>query len=514
MGLFTMKMDLAKALGRFPRANDEANFEETWPLINKTRSFADKDDEKTKRENIIDNSFGHIQKIFTNQLVSVKGFQNIAKLPSGGKYVIFSDHHLTYNGHRHDYFRSFGNAKLYTYLLLTYFLKGYTLIENGDIEELVVLEPDLTHSKAISKLDPAKATDMNTLNTLRRRRRLDALNKIMDTFQTDTVSPYKFIAESFHKQNRYVRLTGNHDFDLHDDAFGNILREAFYPGLVINDFALVDSKALTRDYQAEFIITHGHQFDETCHPVFADKAGEIISECLSWAYEGADRIWRWNDETQGWATGSTTFNNTLVTGIPKNFDKSLIFNGLGAWGQLNDGRLACSDTKKVIEKESDVRAFFEEAQGHQIAWEYLSGATDYDRVCKVLNRTEFFKYRHMKEEYIRKRWVETFGPVPTRPKLVLGHSHEVRFNPVHNELQFNNMIPELFTDLYTYYFNTGSAGRFENLIWALEIEDNVPTIVSWSFKTGPNGTTPERRKYIASGVQSGNVLRGVVEMNF
>lgn len=512
--IFRIKRDLAKALARFPRTNDEDNFDEMWPLINDANDLAGNKDEKEKREKIVDNSFAHMQKIFNNELVSVQGFQNVAKLPSGGKYVIFSDHHLTHSGNRHDYFRSFGNSKLYTYLLLSYFIKGYTLIENGDIEDLLVLEPDLNNSKQIGKLNPAKADDLNTLNQLRRKRRLDAMHKIMDTFKHDEISPYKFIAESFHKQKRYIRLTGNHDFDLHDDAFGNILRDAFYPGLVINDFALIDSKAATRNYQAEFMITHGHQLDESCHPVFADKAGEVFSECLSWAYEGADRVWRWEDEARGWATGVSNFNNSLVTGNGMSSNIPVWSNAFDAWGRLENGRLDCSKTKKIIAKEEDVRGFFEEAQGHQIAWEYLNGNNDYDKVCRVLSRLEFFKYRHMKEEHIRSKWVETFPAVATRPKLVLGHSHEVRFNPVHHQIQMKNMLPEITKDLFPYYFNAGSAGRFENLIWALEIDDNVPTLVSWSFKNGPNGTDVERRKYIASGVSSENVLRGVVEMDF
>jgi hypothetical protein len=328
----------------------------------------------------------------------------------------------------------------------------------------------------------------------------------MDTFTKDTVSPYKFIASSFLKQNHYIRITGNHDYDLHDDAFGNILRDAFYPGLVLYDVALINSKSAGSQYQAEYIITHGHQLDESCHPLFADKAGEIFSECLSWAYEGADRVWRWNDETMGWARGTSWLNNTLVTGIPEQSDISVWLNGFSAWTKLNNGQLSCSDTKKVISKEKDVRGFFEEAQGHQIAWEYLNGTGDYDKVCRVLSKLEFFKYRHMKEEYIRTKWIKNFGAEVIRPKLVLGHSHEVRFNPVHQNGGAN--------ELFNWYFNTGSAGRFENLIWGLEIENNVPTLVSWSFKEGPNGTVPERRRYTPSGVSTGNLLRGIIEMDF
>lgn len=514
MSIFTIKRDLAKALARFPNTNDEANFNEMWPLINAANDLAADKDEKEKRENIVDNTYGHMLKIFNNELVTVPGFQNIAKLPSGGKYVIFSDFHISHSGNRHDYFRRFGNARLYALSLLGYYLKGYTLIENGDVEDLLVLEPNLTDSKAMGKLDPKKAADLDQLNSIRRRRRLDVMHRIMDTFTNDEVSPYKFISESFHKQKRYIRLTGNHDFDLHDDAFGNILREAFYPGLTIHDFALIDSKAATRNYQAEYMITHGHQLDETCHPLFADKAGEVFSECLSWAYEGADRIWKWSDDAKGWAEGSVCFNNSLVTGIPRTSNIDVTMNALDAWGSREDGHIDCSKTSKIIPHVEDVRGFFEEAQGHQIAWEYFSGNNDYDRICHVLNRTEFFKYRHLKEEQLRSRWVETFGPVSTRPKLVLGHSHEVRFNPMHHEIKMNNLLPEIYKDPFTYYFNCGSAGRFENLIWALEIEDNVPRLVSWSFKEGPNGTTAQRHLYLTSGANTENVLRGVVNNDY
>ena len=47
-----------------------------------------------------------------------------------------------------------------------------------------------------------------------------------------------------------------------------------------------------------------------------------------------------------------------------------------------------------------------------------------------------------------------------------------------------------------HYLNSGAAGRFENLIWGVEIIDGVAQVVAWHRPGGPqSGEAPERRTY-------------------
>ena len=72
------------------------------------------------------------------------------------------------------------------------------------------------------------------------------------------------------------------------------------------------------------LIGHGHHFDTASTPLYAPEIGEMLSECLGWAYEGADRVWRWGngDGVEEWAGGGEAFNNTLVTDEPDPYQLS------------------------------------------------------------------------------------------------------------------------------------------------------------------------------------------------
>jgi hypothetical protein len=92
---------------------------------------------------------------------------------------------------------------------------------------------------------------------------------------------------------------------------------------------------------------------------------------------------------------------------------------------------------------------------------------------------ETFKLRHMDEpklceEYERKYLARNTGkPIPT---LVIGHTHEPRRRATFTEGTTVNIVD--------YYLNSGAAGRFENLIWCVEIEGSTDRIVSWSRING------------------------------
>ncbi len=69
---------------------------------------------------------------------------------------------------------------------------------------------------------------------------------------------------------------------------------------------------------------------------------------------------------------------------------------------------------------------------------------------------------------------------------MLGHSHEPRHRALNRTTskQLQN------------YMNSGAAGRFENLIWCVEIVDGVGQVAAWHRPGGPrSNTAPERHTY-------------------
>jgi len=122
-------------------------------------------------------------------------------------------------------------------------------------------------------------------------------------------------------------------------------------------------------------------------------------------------------------------------------------------------------------------AILEFAYGHEIAWEYFEHSNPWLAFAnEVMTGDEFMKARHMSEEMLAKRLKKVFEGVKAPPTLVLGHTHEARKNAVGpNGKQCAN------------YINSGSAGRFQNLIWGVEIDpDGTSTIVTWHNDSGPN----------------------------
>jgi hypothetical protein len=82
----------------------------------------------------------------------------------------------------------------------------------------------------------------------------------------------------------------------------------------------------------------------------------------------------------------------------------------------------------------------------------------------------------------------------TAGHLVLGHSHEVRDSTVSGT-----------GEPLRGYLNSGAAGRFENLLWGVEIVDGAAQIVAWHRPGGPrSGDAPQRHVYqpmLIGGVQ-------------
>ena len=401
------------------------------------------------------------------------GYRHVHRVPGDGRFVIFSDHHMAFPGSRQDFFADSGNRELYSEILAEYAEADFTLVENGDVEELVIHEPMMPPPQA----EPEVRADY----------RLAQLFQVISNHR----SLYDQINKEFVEPGRYIRIAGNHDQDNQSAEFLEQLRTV-YPDLEqVYDFLIIEP---TEAHDSTFVVGHGHHFDTAATPKYSSRIGEKLSECLAWAYEGADRVWRWDggDGVQDWAGGAEPFRNTLVTDdadpLELTFDAE---PALAAWlatagtmGWLDPVGGAAVVAAGLANELADAD-FWENTFRHNIAWEYFRSADPGEAVFnEVLCGERWFKFRHLDEVFINEQLESVFGS--NVPYLLLGHSHEPRhraWNPAESEQA-------------DHYLNSGAAGRFENLIWCVEIIDGVPQVVGWHRPGGPaSGEAPERRTY-------------------
>jgi hypothetical protein len=176
---------------------------------------------------------------------------SIRRLPSVGKYFIFSDFHL--------YTQGTSNAvafqetmPLYIAALQHYAIEGFHLIENGDIEDywlrggsLYGVIYDLSSALPAPYLDKA----YNEAQVL-------AAAKVHLHAIVDQNKPlYTLIRSAFHDQNRYSRTVGNHDDIYSHPKMVEALR-SFYPGIQVHDYIVFEN-----DGKGIGVIAHGHQTD-------------------------------------------------------------------------------------------------------------------------------------------------------------------------------------------------------------------------------------------------------------
>jgi len=380
------------------------------------------------------------------------GFRRVG-IARNDRLVIFSDHHMTHRGHRHDYFFTF-NYPLYCEVLRHYADRGFALVENGDMEELVIFEPTPEETrrrrnlvkKPLLGLDDIGQINWDELVGLRIESRRKQLEKILN----DNHTYYQLVQDRF-GMSRFYKIGGNHD-GYYARELESMLESALWDG-VVKDIVLVERPGEDR-ISLDFAILHGHQFDEACVPPHAKAVGEVISECLAWAFQGADRIWRISDTRKWNSHPIKAFNNVLSR----------------------------TDTKTAITSgHPDLEVLLESFMGHQVAWEYFENTDPYLAFVKeVCTGDEFFKYRHLDENALANAMLHWQADMQDFPTIICGHSHEPR-----DHAQFLNSQARLSPgtkdpNIFTRYMNTGSAGRFENLIWCIEITGSTAHVYSWS----------------------------------
>ena len=208
------------------RADEFELFEDWWALSDHARGLRDLDhllDAVSPMGIEVRAAVGRLAAIFTESAeYEQRGYQHVRRVPTQGRYVVFSDHHMGFDGSRHDFFSTSGNSELYAEALTAYAEAGFTLVENGDVEELVIHEP----TSPLPQVALAARTVARHLQ----------LAQVIDHHR----DLYQQINTQFVEEGRYVRIAGNHDQDLQDPIFLALLRTV-YPALEqVYDFLVME----------------------------------------------------------------------------------------------------------------------------------------------------------------------------------------------------------------------------------------------------------------------------------
>ncbi|NVK64135.1 MAG: metallophosphoesterase [Flavobacteriales bacterium] len=460
-------------------------FRELWKVSQKSNVYKkskDKDGKEIKKkiEEDLMLAYERVAKIASGESVDAISFCRKVER-SDENFVVFSDLHMTNLSKLPNYFKDF-NKELYLKVLDYYSNKSYCLVENGDVEECIIYDVSMEEAekraKSVGKFPIVDNLDWKEFLEVRYAKRMETLENVIDSFQ----DYYKAIKTKFIAKDKYVRLTGNHD-TYSDEPFERDLKNRIEDELGMD---VADVLTIKRDRHIEYVVLHGHQFDSVSQIhgdiQWAKSFGEIYSENVSWAFQGPDRFWESKD-TKKWTVGNT-FENWLARETYGKFGEGPNNPNDDTTGLKN---ALVFNSKNAIKRDS--KDFVESLLEHEIAWEYFENDSDdpasgyYATALEVLTGDEMFKFRHMNEinlcvEYERifkSMRINTGKEIPT---LVLGHTHEPRQNALRRD---GDVLKPC-----NHYLNSGSAGRFENLIWCVEIRGDKDYIVSWSFDNDKN----------------------------
>jgi hypothetical protein len=489
-----VERDVAKSIARkfSLREQDVETFNAIWPLPREANRF------KTQRQGVInaDIRTAHelIARAANGQDLQEATFRRSVVRPDEN-LVVFSDHHMTAYDRLENYFLEF-NYDLYCDVLRHYADADgeFCLVENGDVEECLIYEPTLAGARARKAAAPGTGIDGIAYPVLLGDARWDAFldlryaqrernqEQVIEAFQ----DYYRVVRRQFIANDRYVRLAGNHDTYLNQDRERVLLdRIQSELGRQVGDdhpaAQIYDVLRVERGTDVAYVVTHGHQFDPVCHQhgaiPHAKSLGEVFSECLGWAYQGPDRVWRL-DDTKKWYIGDS-YQNILAR------------EEHGTYHSGTDGGIDLL-LDNIDRIKADSKDFVESLLGAEIAWEYFENENGfYALTLEVWTGDELYKMKHLDEIGLAKGFVREFlalqrpNTAVPMPKLIIGHTHEPRQNAVF-PTDPGEAEPWEQPDTHEgwYYLNCGSAGRYENLIWCVEIRGGDDRICSWSRVDG------------------------------
>ena len=358
--------------------------------------------------------------------------------PPAVKYMIFSDIHREPPqdvAFRVSHFSD--NQELYLRALDWCDENGYTVVENGDCEELWYVPT-------------FKPGDRQPL--------LDRLKDIVELHQ-----PVYAKLSALTRGNRYFRSIGNHDSYLWER---NDIREwrRNNPGFphIYGGFLIAGCKPMDDfwppvhlgldpdDYHdlTDMVILHGHQFDFwNCDEhnrlgKFITNAVAIPTDALDnviYDFRGIDRMGHPVVEFWDLLAPITPWNNWPPEDVAREWAEALEYRPLGA--NITQDGITFSET--------------------------------FASVIGILLRT---------------------GPVSLssfRPILCIGHTHNPqsrpwipyleRFNPFRTQRILGQQVFENAFWIKTRYLNSGTVGWWQHVIWAIEVtEEGQPRLVYWS----------------------------------
>lgn len=412
------------------------------------------------------------------------GLCHVRRRDVSRNYVIFSDHHLLHRSNRQNFF-GYWNMELYLEVLTSYYgALEYDLVENGDVEELIIHEP-----QALPDHQDAKNWDWPEIFA----RRDDMIERLIYLIALDNPDYYRTIYNSFAQHGRYHKVVGNHDVALIKRRWMNKLRDE--TGYDFEDPC--ETLLLSDDERHHYFIAHGHQFDHSCTKGHERELGETFSQSSAWALQGPDRTWRFErDWIDDMLVGKRRVFNTVV-GIESEKIKDL---SVGQWAALaalfaaggalapgsayylSSGILSSAGLGLVFGV-VPFKDLIEIIMNKNVAWEYFENPNDGAKLIGEFTSGErWFKFRHMDEHYLTE-FMENeavvldgieIKPPPwgeqEPPTLVLGHTHEPRLRAKRPGKKHKRA---------RHYINSGAAGRFENLLWGVEIIAGKEKMISW-----------------------------------
>lgn len=201
----------------------------------------------------------------------------IEELPVEANYAVFSDHHLFVDG-EYNFYENLGNAAIHRWALMQYAGMGYSVIDNGDVEDfwmrggsakghILDIADTLPYPYHYAAYVDAAATSAFHAH---------AVNVFIDNAAT-----YSLVDQLFVANGRYARTIGNHD-DVWDRTDMQLLFDFVYQRPVVaNDYILLEDSDTK---ETRFLIGHGHQAD-IFNMQLCDYAGKLVTEAFSEATE-------------------------------------------------------------------------------------------------------------------------------------------------------------------------------------------------------------------------------------
>lgn len=203
------------------------------------------------------------------------------RLPASGRYLITSDLHRCIPG-RLDWPRRQGVKRLYAEVLGEYAADGWSLIENGDIEDFWMVGGS-TWGVVYDLVGLAElATGSFRPDTTR-----PALESHLDRIVANNAGIYRVLRDGFAAQGRYHRTMGNHDDVFGDPAMVDRLAEHL-PGTAVADTILLEregSSPADGIGGIDAVVAHGHLTDSWNGPGFS-----LLGRAVTWVATTLDDL--------------------------------------------------------------------------------------------------------------------------------------------------------------------------------------------------------------------------------